>query len=101
MLVVGKYRYYRDRSGRLARIISDRLVDTDLFVAVVNPNVPEYSNLVFVNMYGMAERGNDQYDLISDVTCGLCNGKGTFLSYGGPDTAILRPCHVCSTKGHH
>ena len=97
---ISRYRFFFSRGCNLIRIISDRLEPFDLYVAM---ECPKNTNIYFVDSTGHAIRHtNDDFmdDLIRDITCPQCNGKGTYIRILERDTVKKETCHRCQALGY-
>lgn len=104
MIELKKGHYYKDRNNRLALVVSDQLVPLNTFAVLYAPSQPVVSNLFFVKKDGsIDELDEDPMDLVKEVTCTNCDGRGQFLVRVGPgsaDEAQRRACSQCGSKGY-
>lgn len=99
MLQMQKNHFYLDTKNRLVQVISDKVAPFDLFLALAEPKDPRSNNLYFVRSDGVTD-GCEDLDLMQDVTCLRCRGRGNFLTMTGPDEAVRHVCYDCGTNGH-
>jgi hypothetical protein len=101
MIELTKGHFYKDRNNRLALVVSDKIIPLDVFAVLYVPSQPNFHNLFFVKRDGtIDELDPDPMDLIKDVTCQNCKGRGHFLAWVGPDEAAKKPCDKCGSKGY-
>lgn len=96
---IKKNYFYLDRNRNLVRIVSDKLSPLELFVALRYPETPNSKYLFFIRADGKPLK-EENGELILNVTCPLCNGRGQFLHKVDVDTAERRVCHVCTGTGY-
>ena len=92
---ISKHRYFISRTGLIVKIISERLDPFDLYVAYTIPK-----DIYFVNGTDGRSKERTSDDLIKDITCPQCNGKGVFISIVEKDMACKRDCVRCQKKGY-
>lgn len=101
MIELKKGHYYKDRNNRLALVVSDLLIPLNMFAVLYAPSQPVVSNLFFVRKDGsIDELDEEPMDLVKEVTCTNCDGRGQFLARVGPDEAQRRACSQCGSKGY-
>ena len=106
-----KCRYFINRSGKLVKLISDVLLPFELYIALVEPEKPNIGNLYYVKSNGNCQyvpinvtklgpcRQTD-FDLVEDITCCRCDGRGVASTWLGIDHYERRNCYDCKGSGY-
>lgn len=101
MIDIKKGRYYKDRHNRLAHVVSEKIIPLDVYAVLYSPAEPNFHNLFFVKKDGsIDELDTDPMDLVIDVTCPHCDGRGHYITRIGPDDYRRRSCEKCGSKGY-
>ena len=113
-------RFYLDGKKLLVRVVSGEMKPLPVFAALIyhpeRPGDTSYANLDMNsldslnpdNICFVRKRGKDEKDtmftrrwtdLVEDVTCGLCDGRGEYPRKMDADEYRRVPCYMCCSRG--